>query len=408
MEPDVSSLLSVQRAIEILDAEPLAPRATLVDLPEALGLRLRSDVIADRDYPPFDKSQMDGFAVRSTDFPTSDGGEHRLRLVGEIAAGQRSELSIEPGTCAKIFTGAAMPRDADAVIPVEFTTARDGAVTLRAAAEPGRFVAPRGSDCRAGDVVLRRGSVVTPAAIAVAASVGAWQVQAFARPRVAVISSGDELVAPGATPGPSQIRDSNQSMLVALLSRLGCDARGAGSVCDDPGAIRKALEAALRDADVLLVSGGMSMGDRDHVPRVLGEMGADLKITKLRIKPGKPFVFAGLSDGKYVFGLPGNPVSGFACTLRLVSRLLTRLAGGEPRDAERWRHATLDAPLPSNGPREFYQPARLADDGSASPLRWKGSADVYTLAAANALLVRAENEPALPVGARVRLLEIPS
>jgi molybdopterin molybdotransferase len=209
-------------------------------------------------------------------------------------------------------------------------------------------------------------------------------------------------------------------MLVALLRRLGCDVRDLGVAVDDPAELRTAIEEGLR-ADALFVSGGMSMGEYDYVPRILREMNFDFHVTKLKIKPGKPFVFAtrqGLAGvgrdaetgrtfldtrRQFVFGLPGNPVSGFVCTVRLAARLLSRLAGEPPR--ERWTDATLIDPLRANGPREFYQPAILT--GSAvRPLHWKGSADIYTLARANALLVRAENEPAQPAGMRVRVLEV--
>jgi molybdopterin molybdotransferase len=196
-------------------------------------------------------------------------------------------------------------------------------------------------------------------------------------------------------------------MLASLLRRLGCEVTDAGMVNDDPGVIRAAIARALDGHDVLFVTGGMSMGAYDYVPRVLRELGAELKITKLRIKPGKPFVFATLGAHKYVFGLPGNPVSGFVCTLRLGARLLARLAGGEP--LERAVVAPLAAPLPANGPREFYQPAqRLDDPPRLRPLEWKSSGDVFTLAQADCLIVRPAGEPALGAGATARALEIPS
>ena len=271
------------------------------------------------------------------------------------------------------------------------------------ATTPGRFIAKRGSDVRAGAVVLRRGMRVGPAQLAVAASVGESRVAAFARPRVAVLATGDELVPVDAAPGPAQIRNSNSVMLVSLLRRLGCDVTDLGVVRDTPDDVREALRGGLR-FDVLFVTGGMSMGAHDYVPRALVELGVDLRITKLRIKPGKPFVF-GVHDEGFVFGLPGNPVSGFVCTVRLAARLLARLRGADPEP--RWVSAPLLAPLKANGPREFYQPVTLSQHG-VTPLEWKGSADVYTLAAANALLVRAENEPARPAGDAVRVLELPT
>jgi molybdopterin molybdotransferase len=267
-----------------------------------------------------------------------------------------------------------------------------------------------------------------PAQLAAAASVGAARVHVCAKPRVGVLATGDELVPIDQTPGPAQIRNSNSVMLAALLKRLGCDVTDLGVVRDIPDAVRDALRRAMSQCDVLFVTGGMSMGAYDYVPRTLLELGVDLRITKLRIKPGKPFVFGvhgkktscvpvcpllektgtqlvSSRDSGFVFGLPGNPVSGFVCTVRLAARLLARMSGAEPEP--RWVAAKLLAPLKLNGPREFYQPATLTSEGT-TPLEWKGSADVYTLAAANALLVRAANEPALAPGASVCVLELPS
>jgi molybdopterin molybdotransferase len=192
-------------------------------------------------------------------------------------------------------------------------------------------------------------------------------------------------------------------MLVSLLRKLGCEVSDLGTARDDPATIRQMIERGLQ-FDALFVSGGMSMGEYDFVPKILGELGVKLKITKLRIKPGKPFVF-GEKNNSFVFGLPGNPVSGFVCALRLCSRLLMRMSGGVAE--EKWIFAKLESPLEKNGSREFYQPAIWRGE-NVTPLKWKGSADIYTLAAANGLIVRGENERALAAGEMVKLLEVPS
>lgn len=445
-DPDVSDLLSVVRAIRIIDSVVVKPRTIRVRLGEADGLHLAQAVMTDRDFPPFDKSQMDGYAVRRGDVATVPA---ELRVVGEIAAGQSPTRVVEPGETIAIMTGAPMPPGADGVAPVEDIEKIDHEMirVLRVAGDPGRFIARRGSDCGAGQVVLKQGGRLGPAQIAVAASVGASELEVYARPQAAVLATGDELVSADCVPGPSQIRNSNSPMLISLLHRLGCDVTDLGVAPDQPDVIREALERGLA-YDALFVTGGMSMGEYDYVPRVLKELGVDLKITKLRIKPGKPFVFGvregdalspviagGTSPGpgsqepglpptaitdradshlSFVFGLPGNPVSGFVCTVRLASRLLARLAGGVPE--ERWVSGKLDSGLPANGPREFYQPAVRAlasgRDSSHSelatitPLKWKGSADLFTLAQANVLLARPENDPPLPRGTVVRALEI--
>ena len=273
-----------------------------------------------------------------------------------------------------------------------------------------------------------------------------------------MLGSGDEIVPVDQTPLEWQIRNSNNAMLVALLERLGCDVTDLGVAADEPDAIRAAIEPGL-EYDALFITGGMSMGQFDYVPKVLLELGVQLKISKVRMKPGKPFVFgtkrrstedrvpsagekvpsaeasagdksaassletqhsapatqhSALSTSSFVFGLPGNPVSAFVCTLRLASRVLARLAGGPPR--ERWVTGRIEQGLPANGPREFYQPVIYRTPTSHKStqnelpnievLSWKGSADVFTLAKANALLIRTENEPALPKGTMVRVLEI--
>ncbi len=398
-EPGASNLVSVDRAIAIIDSAPVTPRVLKARLEEAQGLRLAQDICADRDYPPFDKSLMDGYAVRCQDVKLVPV---ELEVIGEIAAGQVSPVAIGPGQSMAIMTGAPLPVGADGVVPVEETEQTAERVTIRQTATPEHFIARRGADCAAGSIVLARGTKLEAAQLAVAASVGAAWVDVFARPRVAVLSTGDELVSIRSAPGPAQIRNANNLMLVALLKRFGCEVADQGIVSDDRESIRNAIEQGMT-LDVLLVSGGMSMGRYDFVPMVLLDLGVELEIERLRIKPGKPFVFA-RGTKTFVFGLPGNPVSAFVCAVRLCSRLLARLGGGDA--TETWRPAALESPLEANGPREFYQPAIVAG-ANVKPLKWKGSADIYTLAAANGLIVRAENAPPLPADAMVNVLEIP-
>ena len=395
-EPDVSDLLTVAQAIAIIDAAEVSPRAIEVPLHDADGLVLAQDVRADRDYPPFDRSLMDGYAVRTADtahVPVD------LEVVGEIPAGASSARGFAIGQTIAIMTGALLPDGADGVVPVEHVERFSSKIRVRTASAPGRFIARRGSDVRAGQLVLTQGTRLGPAQLAALATVGAAKVNVFARPHAAVLSTGNEIVPFDQSPTGSQIRNSNSLMLGSLLKRLGCDVTDLGTVRDEPNAVRDALKSALT-FDLLFITGGMSMGEYDFVPRTLVELGADLRITKLRIKPGKPFVFAAIGT-HYAFGLPGNPVSAFVCTVRLASRLVARMSG-EPAPTEKWIHASLSEPLPANGPREFYQPV-FCRDGSAHPLKWKGSADVFTLAAANGLLARAENDPPLPAGAAVRV-----
>ena len=409
-EPDVSTLITVQQAIRILDSVSVQPRKFRVPLAKADGYRLAQTIKSDRDYPPFDKSQMDGFAVRQVDVVMTPVN---LTLVGEVPAGKSADKPISAAETMAIMTGAPLPPGADAVVPVEQTEKIDAQhVRILRAEKSARFIAARGSDCQADQAILKEGTLLGPTQLAAVACVGIREIDVFDRPEVAVLATGDELVGIDAEPGPSQIRNSNSPMLSSLLRRMGCKVVDLGVALDKPDLIREALQRGLSH-DALFVTGGMSMGEYDYVPRLLIELGVDLKITKLRIKPGKPFVF-GAKDSAFVFGLPGNPVSAFVCASRLASRILTRLSGGMPE--ERWLTGRLHDGLPLNGPREFYQPAiRTIAPGRDSthgefaaitPLKWTGSADLFTLARANVLIVRPENDPPLPKGTVLRVLEI--
>lgn len=422
---DVSALITVQQAIALIDSIELHPRIVDVPLAEAQGHRLAVGVVADRDYPPFDRSLMDGIAVRCADVTPVPA---TLRIVGSVAAGQSPHGGLGAGEAMMITTGAPIPPEADGVIPLE-DLEHDGKLkqgatvrVVRATAPP-RYLARQGSDAEKGQVVLRAGLRLEAPQLAVAATVGATTLKVFAAPRVGVLCTGDELVPPESSPAGAQIRNANGVLMMALLKRMGCRVVDLGIVPDKPDVIRRAMLKGLH-LEALVVTGGMSVGDHDYVPGILGELGIEPRITRVRIKPGKPFVFAVADRAKvlphakveaglhkseegqcYIFGLPGNPVSGFVCLMRLASRLLTRLEGGQV--IERWVNGKLLAPLPANGPREFYQPATVDyATGSVWPLNWKGSGDVFTLALANALIIRAENEPAQDKGALVRVMEV--
>ena len=429
-EPGLDQLISVSEAAAILDRARVQPRAEIVPLAESIGRRLAEQVTADRDYPPFDKSLMDGFAVRIGE----PAGE--FELLGTIHAGESWQGRPLAGREAvAIMTGAPIPPgDAEiGVIPVEESeSAGEHAVRLRISGQAGRYIARRGSDRCAGVCLLDPGTLIGPAQLAVLASVGKAKVRVFAPPRCAVLATGDELVEISKAPQPHQIRNSNSPALLALLEGLGADAVDGGLVPDDLDATRRALGEWLDSScDCLFITGGMSMGQRDYVPRVLRELGVALEMTKLKIKPGKPFVFgmrtrqrgfvAGGGGGEagarpemhttYVFGLPGNPVSAYVCTLVLASRLLARL-GAAPADVVGgdWQDLPLAEGLPANGARQFYQPARIEQSEGmpcVRPLAWRGSADVFTLAEADVLLERPEGDPARKAGEPVKVLKLP-
>ncbi len=400
-EPEVKDLITVRQAMEIIDAAEIRVRVERAGLEKCAGLYLAEDLQSDRDAPPFDKSLMDGYAVRAGDLAKLP---RELTVLERIVAGGSAAAPLGEGQTMAIMTGAPLPAGADAVAPIEHTQKIEGSDRVRfdRPATIGQFIARRGSDVMCGSIVLKKGIRLGPAQIAVAASIGAVNVRAYQAPSVAVLGTGDELVPPDEIPAPDQIRSCNNPMLIALLRRFTGSVTDLGLVGDDPQMIGKRIESGLMH-DVLLITGGMSMGERDFVPGILRRLGGDLKITKLRIKPGKPFVFAKMPGDKFVFGLPGNPVSAFVCTICLVSRLLKRMAGAAP--GSEMRTAPLARPLEANGKRAFYQPA-VFDGHVIVPLQWKGSADVYTLSQANALLVRPENQSAQPAGAAMEFVEL--
>jgi molybdopterin molybdotransferase len=411
IEPPVAGLMSVAQAIAVIDAEPVTPRIVSVPIEAVPGRRLATDVSADRDYPPFDKAVMDGFAIAAA----AAAGDER-KVIGTVHAGESAAAALAAGDAMAVMTGAPLPAGTLAVAPVEFTTRINDRIRIDRAVNAGQAIARRGSDAAAGRVLLTAGTIIGPAQIAVLASVGLAMVPVFDRPRVAVMSTGDELIPIDQAPFGAQIRNSNSSMIVALLRSLGCDAVELGIVRDDLDVLRDAIDGGSQSIhvgravpaatghggqcppyigfDALFVTGGMSMGERDFIPRLLVELGFESKIAKLRIKPGKPFMFATRGDRR-VFGLPGNPVSAFVCTLRLAARLLRRLGGG-PAGGD-LIGLKLSTPLPANGPREFYLPA-VRSGFHVTPLSPNGSADIFTLAAADVLIIRAENAPPAMAG----------
>ncbi len=383
-------LLSVAEARAAVLREARTPAGEEAALSAAvLGLVLAADVAADSDVPPQDKAMMDGYAVRCADLPEGRGA---LRVLEEITAGRTPQHPLGPGDASRIMTGAPIPPGADAVVVVERTRLLDGGRVQVEDRPPqaGQNILRRGREMRAGEVVLAAGTVLRPQEIGLLATVGRARVAVVPAPRVAVLSTGDELVEASATPGPGQIRNSNGPMLLALAARAGAAARSLGIARDRLDSLRPLVEEGLRD-DVLVLSGGVSAGVLDLVPGVLAEAGVVAHFHKVAMKPGKPVLFGSRDVGDrrtLVFGLPGNPVSSLACFALFVRPALRRLAGhadAGPRTVP----AVLAEDFPYRTDRPTYHPARLevtAGGWRVRPVPWFGSADLRGLTQADALL----------------------
>jgi molybdopterin molybdotransferase len=362
-------MLTVQQALDIVLSAVPAPKTVEVSLASALGRVLAEECASDLDMPPFDKAMMDGYAVRS-----ADAGP--LEVIEEVPAGKVPAREVGPGTCTKIMTGAPVPSGADAVQQVE-KTSRDGTrVTLQSPVKPGQNIARRATDMRTGEVVLRPGHRIRAAEIGALAAIGRTRVLVGAKPRCAVLATGDELVAPEVKPGPGQIRNSNTSSISAQVRSLGLECEDLGVVRDDREAIRSAIREGLK-RDLLILSGGVSAGDWDLVIPALEAEGVKIAMHQVLIKPGRPFCFA-----PGVFGLPGNPVSSF-----VIFEVFVRPYLGFPRPRIQ---ARLDSEIRQKIERVHFLPARVRFEGAetvAETVPWQGSADLFALTKANAFVV---------------------
>ena len=313
---------AIAARLALLPAEPCA-------LERAAGRVLREAVTADLDQPPFDRVAMDGIAIAHAAFAR---GSRSFRVAGVVAAGAKPAALDSPEACLEVMTGAVLPPGADAVVPVEDIETRDGLAILAASARVTPFVNVhrQASDARAGATLLLPGAVLRGPELAIAASAGATLLLVSREPRIAIVSTGDELVPPGTRPAPWQVRRSNAYGIAAALRGHGYQALDDAHVPDDPAAIRASLETLLASHDVLILSGGVSAGRFDHVPTVLAELGVECVFHKVAQRPGKPFWFGVRGDGRAVFALPGNPVSTLVCLTRYVLPALAQIGGATP------------------------------------------------------------------------------
>lgn len=384
------------RARMLAEIAPLDPET--VAIRESIGRVLAEDVAAVRDQPPFAASAMDGWAVRSADTPGT------LRIVGESAAGHGYAGAVRAGEAVRIFTGAAVPAGCDAIV-IQEDANRDGETVTVPQTAAGNHLRPAGGDFAAGATLLTRGTRIDPWRLSLAAAAGRAELSVARRPKVALFSTGEEIVEAPATPGPFQIYDSGSRALEALVSGWGAQAYRARPVRDDLDATIEALRQA--EGDLVVTVGGASVGDHDLV-RAAGEaLGLQMKVASVAVRPGKPTFFGVLADGRRMLGLPGNPASALVCAELFLRPILNACQGAAPGPA--LHTAKAAQPLAANGPREHWMRAQLAyEDGfvSARPYRDQDSSLVSVFAASDALLRRAPNAPAVAVGETVDILPL--
>ncbi len=403
----VSNVLSFEEARRVVEAQAAlvrAPENEYVELLAAGGRVLAEAVLADRDFPPFPRSTRDGYAVRSDDLaqlPVT------LDVIGEIKAGEtldRIPTNIGTGQCASIMTGAPVPPGADAVVMVEYSSQLGERAEITKRVAPGENIVHRGAEARRGSVLLDRGLRMAEAAVALASSVGKSRLQVYKRPRVAVLTTGDELVDVAATPGPTQIRNSNSYSLAAQIMRAGGQPVLLPVAPDQSQALRQLIELGLK-SDLLLLTGGVSMGRYDLVEQVLSEMHAEFFFTGVNIQPGRPVVFGGVRD-RYFFGLPGNPVSTMV-TFELFARpMLEALAGQIPRKL-RFLHARLKSEVRIKAGLTRFLPATLSGefaDSEVEAVAWQGSGDIAATARANCYLVILPDQESIRAGEWVAVM----
>lgn len=392
-----------------------APAHECASLLSSASRVLAQEITSDRDLPPFPRATRDGFAVRATDVAAVPV---QLKIVAEIAAGHDvSNIRIGPGECAEIMTGAAVPEGANAVVMIEYTNGYGGRtpssgtmIEIQRSVESGENIVPRGSEARAGQSLLQPGARLTPAAIAIAASVGLSELSAFQQPRVAILSTGDELVDVTARPAPHQIRNSNTYSLAAQVARAGAIPLPLPIAPDNEPALRRLIEQGL-DSDLLLLTGGVSMGKYDLVEKVLANLNAEFIFTGVHIQPGKPAVFGKVSwkgKTKYFFGLPGNPVSTMV-TFELFARPMIEALSGAASSPLRFAQAKLKKEIKTKTGLTRFLPAELSGEFQnleVELVRWQGSGDMVATARANCLAVIPPDREKIAAGEVISVLQM--
>ncbi len=397
------TLLPVKTALErvVSDVSVMSGRA--LGLAEAGGRVLAEPIVARRQQPSFDASAMDGYAFRSADVASAA----RLALVGEAAAGNHFPRSLEPGEAVRIFTGAPLPRGADAVLPQEEAAIDGEFLVVSTKVESGQHVRPAGGDFNAGDELLPEGRRMGARELAVAAAGNCDSVIVRRRPRVAILSIGDELVLPGVEPGPDQTIATNAFAIAELARNAGAEVSDLGIVADEVDRVTEVARRASAEADLLVTIGGASVGDHDVTRPGLEAAGMHLDFWRIAMRPGKPLVFGRLGQ-MAVLGLPGNPVSSFVCGVIFMRPLICAMLGAEPQSSE--EPAILGKDLPPNGSRTHYlratltrRPDRLPE---VTPLPRQDSSLLRVLAQADCLLIHPANADRSAAGSLCSIIRL--
>ena len=398
-------MIPIAEAIEIVLSQASHLGVESVQLKNSVGRFLAEDIIADTDLPPFDRAQMDGYAVRADDVANTPA---RLRIVGESAAGAGWHHEMNSGEAVRIMTGAPVPKGADAVQQVELTREVNGDVEILESVSSGRSIVRQASEIKAGETVLRPGEQISAAMIATLASFGYAEVKVGRRPRVAVMATGSELVDVDQKPARDQIRDSNNYTIEVYASQSNAIVARLPLAGDDTEELKRAMREAADTCDVLITSGGVSMGVYDFTKAALKELGAEIFFERVALRPGKPTVFARLGKA-LVFGLPGNPVS-VAVTFNLFARTVLRAMQGATHTTLEVDHAILARDLKGSIDRESYLPAILRTDERgtllAEPLKWGGSSDFVSFARATALINIPAGAKAIEANSLVKVVRL--
>lgn len=404
-QPLILSFEEARHTVE-LHARQLRPMGVEdVDLLAALGRVLALPITADRDFPPFRRAMRDGYAVRASDLGQLPA---MLEVIGEIKAGAAAEdipSEVKPGQAVSIMTGAPSPTGADAVVMVEYTKLQGNRVSITRGINAGDNIVPIGSEARRGDRLLEPGTRLDYSAIAALASVGhLHSIPVFRRPRVAILSTGDEVVDVSEAPGPTQIRNSNSYSLAAQVRQAGGEPQLAGIARDEVSSLRTMIAKGL-ESDLLLLTGGVSMGKYDLVEQVLEEFGAEFHFTGAQIQPGKPIVF-GSAKGRYFWGLPGNPVSTMVTFELFAKPILQALEGANPVPLT-FLHARLKSEIKTKTGLKRFLPGMLTGEFEQCQVelaRWHGSGDVAATARANCYIVIPPDRERIPAGEWVAVM----